>query len=150
MEPSEIEAQVPSALMQLLAIAPVHYAPRPNRLLIGFVHRIEHRVLRAIEDMTSCLTEPCFITASQCDEQIRRLAGRNLEVSFERVTSPAEMASIVQSYAFQIGADEARLALCRNHIWARLQREERPTDLLFTLSDGNSPSPEFAGDYQLT
>ena len=62
LQPSEIEAHIPSALMQLIAMAPVHYAPRPNRLLVGFVHRIEHRVLRTIEDMTSCLTEPCFIT----------------------------------------------------------------------------------------
>jgi Type II secretion system (T2SS), protein E, N-terminal domain len=149
LQPSEIEAHIPSVLMHMLAMAPVYYAPRPNRLLVGFVHRIEHRVLHTIEGMTSCMTEPCFITASQCDEQIRRLEGRNLEVSFERVTSPTEMANIVQSYAFQIGADQARLALCRNHIWARLKREGRPTDLLFTLADGDAQSPEFAGDCQV-
>ena len=78
------------------------------------------------------------------------MAGRNLEVIFERATAPTEMANIVQSYAFQIGADEARLALCRNHIWARLKREGRPTDLLFTVSDGYAPSPEFAGAYRLS
>ena len=149
LQPSQIEAHVPSVLMRMLAMAPVHYSPRSNRLMVGFVHRIEHRVLRTIEDMTSCLTEPCFITASQCEEQIHRLTGRSLEVSFERVTSPMEMANIVQSYAFQIGADEARLALCQNHIWARLKREGRSTDLLFTLADGDAQSPEFAGDCQV-
>ncbi len=146
LQPSEIEARIPSALMQMVAMAPVHYAPRPNRLLIGFVRRIEHEVLRTIEEMTGCRTEPCFITASECEEQVRRLAGRNLEVSFERESSPAEVANIVQSYAFQIGSDEARLGRCRNHIWARLTRDGHPTDLLFALAVGDTAVPQFAAN----
>lgn len=141
--PSDIGAHIPALLMRLIAMAPVYYAPRANRLLIGFVHGIEHRVLRTIEHMTACLTEPCFITASECAEQIGSLTGRNTEVTFERVSSPAEMANIVQSYAFQIGADEARMALCHNHLWARLTREGHPTDLLFALAGENTPPANY-------
>jgi hypothetical protein len=63
------------------------------------------------------------------------------------VLSPAEMANIVRSYAFQIGANEARLALCRNQLWARLMRDGHPTDMLFALSGEGGTSGDTAQSY---
>jgi hypothetical protein len=134
---SDLAVRIPSTLMKLIVMVPVHYVPGLNKLLVGFVHAIEHKVLRTIEEMTSCVAEPCFIMASQCRENIRMLSDRNLEVRFEHASSTNDMAGIIQSYAFQIGADEARLGLCRDYVWARLNRGNSPTDLLFSLS-GNS------------
>ena len=115
-------------------MAPVHYAAPLNKLLIGFVHGIEHQVLHMIEQVTSCVAAACFITSSDCWESIRRQADTNIDVAFDRVSSGAEMANIVQSYAWQTGAEEARLGVCRDYVWARLNREGCPTDLVFSLS----------------
>lgn len=139
---SEIQARIPSALMQAYSMAPVHYAAPINKLLVGFVHGIEHQVLTAIERITSCVVAPCFITASDCWESIRCRTGQSNDVTFERVASVAEMATIVQSYAFQIGAEEARLEMCRNYLWARLNREGFPTDLIFTLAHESASTEE--------
>ena len=130
----EIQARIPSTVLRLAAMAPVYHAAATNRLLIGFVKGIDHTALRTIEEMTGCLTEPCFITASECQENIRSLTGRSIEVNFDRVSSVVEMANIVQSYAFQIGADEARFAICCGLLWVRLNRDCQPTDLLFSLA----------------
>jgi hypothetical protein len=130
---SEVQARIPIFLLELLCMAPVHYATSRNQLLVGFVYGIEHQVLHTIEHMTDSLTAPCFITASDCAKTIRSLAARNTEIVFERVTSAGEMASIVESYAFQVGAEEARLGLCREYVWVRLNRDKHPTDLLFLL-----------------
>jgi len=139
----DIQARIPAELMRLVAMAPVYYAAQANRLLVGFVHRIEHRVLRTIEEMTSCCTEPCFITTSECEQTIRSLSGRSTEVGFERISSAGEMASIVQSYACQIGADEARMGVCRDYAWVRLNRDHHPTDLLFALTGKEAGWLEF-------
>jgi len=130
---AEIQARVPATLMKLINMAPVHYAPASNRLLVGFVYHVQHRVLRTIEDMTSCVAEPCFITATDCCDTIRSLNGLHVEVSFESPLSTSEIANIIQSYADQIGADEARLALCEDYLWVRLNRDGHPTDLLFDI-----------------
>jgi hypothetical protein len=139
---SDIQARIPHTLMKLCSMAPVHYAAARNQLLVGFVHAIEHQALDTIEHITSCRASPCFITATECAKSIRNLAAQNTEVAFERVASAAEMANIVQSYAFQIGADEARLAICRDYVWIRLNREDFPTDLLFLLRPRDIPDPE--------
>ena len=135
--PSGIEAQVPAALMEMLSMVPVYYVAAANKLLIGFVHGIDHAALESVEKMTSRRTEPCFITAGDCSRRIRQLAGRNLEVRFERMSSPSEIAGIVQSYAFQIGAERVRLVICGGHLWVRLNRNQHPTDLLFGLDDSH-------------
>jgi hypothetical protein len=127
--------RIPATLMKLAGMAPMHFAPVTSRLLVGFVHGVEHGVLRTIEEMTGCTTEPCFITASDCSTSIRSLAGRHVEVSFGASSTTAEIASIVQSYATQIGAGEARVARCLDLLWVRLMRDGHPTDLLFALSD---------------
>jgi hypothetical protein len=130
---SEIQARIPTALLRLATMAPVFHATPANRLLIGFVRGIDHHALRSVELMTGCLTEPCFITASECWETIQNLTGRNIEVSFDRVASVSEAANIVESYAFQVDADEARFAICNGLLWVRLSREAQPTDLLFSV-----------------
>jgi hypothetical protein len=129
----EIQARIPSELLQLYAMAPVHYAAPLNKLLVGFVQGIEHHVLHTIEEITGCLTEPCVITSSQCRVSIRELATWSNGVTFDRISSASEMASIVTSYASQIGSEEARLGMCRDYLWVRLNRGGFPTDLLFSI-----------------
>ena len=122
-------------------MAPVHYLAPRRRLLVGFVHGVEHRVLGTIEKMTGCRTEPCFITASECAGIIHRDSGRGLEVAFERLSSEMEMAQVIRSYTEQVAAEEARVGVCRDRLWVRLFRDHQPTDLLFTLTRDNERGP---------
>jgi len=144
--PREVQARIPAALMTLYWMAPVHYSASSNKLFVGFAHRIEHHVLHTIEDITSCVTQPCVITSSQCRVTIQNLPSQGNDVTFDRISSAAEMARIVQSYASQIGADEVRLGVCRDYVWARLNRGDYSTDLLFTLCDEPAKEYEFAGN----
>ena len=137
--PCQVQAHIPSSLMNLYSMVPVHYSLPDNKLYVGFVYGVEHHVLHIIENITSCLTEPCIITASQCRETINSLPLQNNEVTFTKVTSAAEMANIIQSYASQIGAEDARLGVCRDYVWTRLNRKDHPTDLLFSLC-GEAPT----------
>jgi len=146
----EIQARIPTSLMRLVAMAPVHHAPATNRLLIGFVRGVDHRALRTVEIMTGCMTEPCFITATECRETIHNLSGRNIEVTFDRISSTIDIANIVQSYAFQIGADEALFAMCNGLLWARLNRETQPTDLVFSISGNERSNAEFDDEFSGT
>jgi hypothetical protein len=139
---SERQARIPHALMRLCFVAPVHYAAPNHQLLIGFVHAIEHHVLQTIEQITSCKTTPCFITASDFARTVASQERQNTEIAFERVASASEIASILQSYAFEIGSEEVRIGICRNYVWARLNRENTPTDLLFALRPPDVPESE--------
>src|SRR5208283_6152226 len=103
-----IQARIPHALMKLYSLAPVHYSAPVNKLLVGFVHSVEHQVLHMIEQITGCVAAPCFITASDYWTSMRNLADQTVDVAFDRITSGAEMANIIQSYAFQTEAEEAR------------------------------------------
>jgi DNA-binding response OmpR family regulator len=40
--------------------------------------------------------------------------------------------NVVDVYAFQIGSDQARIGICRDYVWARLIRDDCPTDLVFS------------------
>jgi hypothetical protein len=40
---------------------------------MGFVFRVEHRLLLALEQVTGCKAEPCFITQTEFEEQMARL-----------------------------------------------------------------------------
>ena len=132
----DIRAHIPSPLMRAATMAPVYQSPANRRLLVGFVHAVDHALLGTMEEMTSCATEPCFITASECERCIQAQAGQHTEVVFERALPVVEIANIVESYALQTSADEARFGVCQDFLWTRLNRDNRPTDLLFALRNG--------------
>ena len=125
---------VPQALMRLYRMAPVHFSFAVNQLLVGFVHKIEHQVLHMVEQITSCRVAPCVITAGDYWRCLQGQSDRTIDVSFDRVRTPPEMANIIQSYAFEVGAEEALLAVCPDYVWSRLNRDGHPTDLVFGVS----------------
>lgn len=136
----EIRAHIPTPLMRAAMMAPVFQAPANRRLLVGFAHAVDHALLGTLEEMTSCASEPCFITASECERCIQALAGRHSEVVFERALPLLEIANIVVSYAQETSADEARFGFCQDFLWTRLNRNNQPTDQLFALRDEPSNS----------
>lgn len=130
-----IEIDIPRTLMRLHSMIPLYYVAATNLLLVGFVHGIEYEVLYAIEQMTGCKTKPCFVTPSdfqiqmQQREQLKDSPAR--EVRFESVQTPGEMARILCSSSLEIEADEAFIAKCKEHLWARVKSDSNAVDLLF-------------------
>jgi hypothetical protein len=106
---------------------------------VGFVHNVEYGLLYAIEQMTGCNTQPCFVTPSdfeiqmQLREQEQELCGDTTpkELTFESDQTPTEMAQILYSHGVDIEADEVILSRCREYLWARLKYGAKAVDLFF-------------------
>jgi len=132
--------QVPSALIRLYSAVPLHYVAATKFLLVGFVHGIEYGLLYAIEQMTGCKTQPCFVTPSdfavQLQRQVEAMApAENAtpnEVEVDSAHTVKDIASILCSYGVDLEADEILLAKCREYLWARFLCGSRAVDLLFT------------------
>lgn len=137
--PIQTGIQIPSVLIQLYSAIPLHYVPKTKRLFVGFVHGIEYGLLYAIEQMTGCNTQPCFVTPSdfetqmQLREQMQEESGDTTpkELTFECVQAPAEVAQILCSHGVDIEADEAIISRCREYLWARLKYGAKAVDLFF-------------------
>lgn len=131
--------KIPSTLIQLYSAIPLHHVAATNSLLVGFVYGIEYGLLYAIEQMTGCKTQPCFVTPSEFQGQVQHIT-RSLEqcgeetpreVKFEGVENPAELARILCNYCVDFEADEATIRRCREYLWARLKCGPKEFDLLF-------------------
>ena len=131
--------RVPLTLIQLYSAVPVHLDGGGKLLLVGFIHGIEYGLLYAIEHITRCKTQPCFVTPSDFEVQMHRLVeferkhndATPNEVNFESVHTAQEIAGILCSYGVDLEADEVIIARCKEHLWARLICDVRKVDLLF-------------------
>lgn len=131
--------QIPATLIKHYSMIPLHYVAATNRLLVGFVYSIEYELLYAIEQMTGCKTEPCFVTPSDFQIQMNKTGHAQVmaeavnasELKFENIQTPAEMAHILGSYGFDIEVDEAIIGKCRDYLWARLKSGSKAIDFLF-------------------
>jgi hypothetical protein len=131
--------RIPSSLIQLYSAIPLHYVAATKVLLVGFVHGVEYGLLYAIEQITGCKTQPCFVTRSEfqaqmehiklAEEQLGEIAPRG--VSIENVQNPGEMASILCGYGVDLEAEEASIGKCMEFVWARLKSGSKEFDLLF-------------------
>jgi hypothetical protein len=113
--------RIPSALMQFYSVIPLHYVAATNLLFVGFVLGVEYGLLYAIEKMTGCKTQPCFVTPSDFQSQMQQRKQEQTqcgelalnEVKFDSVHSSAEMANILCSYGTHLEADEASIEKCK-------------------------------------
>jgi len=128
-----VSADIPVALLRAYAAAPLHYSASSKRLLLGFVHRVEHSLLISLEKICECNVEPCFITPSGFEEQMARLtpAADCEERIFEKDLTPPRMAKTLARIALEISAREARFAHFRNLEWVRLTGKRRNVDVIF-------------------
>jgi hypothetical protein len=135
----QTELQIPEALIDFHSAIPLHYVTATKRLLVGFVDSVEYGLLYAIEQMTGCKTQPCFITPSDFQNQIqlRQLAlepsgnAKPREITFENVQAPGEMARILCSYVVELEAEEAIICRYKEHLWMRVKCGSRDVDLVF-------------------
>lgn len=131
--------QIPFTLVEANSAVPLHYVPAKKLLLVGFVRGIEYGLLYAIERMTGCKAQPCFVTASdfQCQrhqrEHLKEQCGDASpnELKLEGVKTAEEMARVLCSYGVELEANEAIIGRCKDYIWARLKCGPKDVDILF-------------------
>jgi hypothetical protein len=130
---------IPASLLQLYSAIPVHYVAATKVLLMGFVQEIEYGLLYAIEQITGCKTQPCFVTPSDFQSQMQERERSPMlsqgetskEVRIDGVQTAAEMARTLCNFVVDLEADEARIVKCKDFVWSRLKAGTREVDLLF-------------------
>jgi hypothetical protein len=130
---------LPSTLMRIYSMIPVHYAVRTNLLLVGFVHTVEYGLLYAIEQITECETKPCFVTPSDFQTQLQQQQKEQeqleltpaREQKFEDIQTAAEIAGTLCTSGLEIEADEAFIGKCKDYLWVRFKNGHQAIDLLF-------------------
>lgn len=130
-----VQADLPRSILDNCSAAPIHYSQAARRILLGFVHRVEHNLLEAVEKVTGCRAEACFITQSDRDIQMEHLTTIRDYEELLAVDSvePEVMANTLGRISLEIAAREACITQCQNHIWARLAGHAGIRDLIFPL-----------------
>ena len=128
-----VEADIPATLLRAASAVPLHYSIATGRLLLGFVYRVEHTLLHAIEQVIGCKAEPCFITPTEFEAQMAHLTPTPdcEEHVFEEPGTPAQMANTLGGLAVEVAAREVCFVNCRDYIWARISGKRRRVDVLF-------------------
>lgn len=128
-----VDADIPTTLLRACWAAPLRYSHDGKKLLMGFVYRVEHRLLFALEEVTGCRAEPCFITQTEFEEQMARLTvvPEFHEVVYNEPQTPKQMANTVAGLAIEAVARKASFVQCRNYFWTRLIGRRRTIDVLF-------------------
>jgi len=147
-----VQADIPQSILHSCSAIPLHYSHAAKRILLGFVYRIEHGLLRSIEQITGCRVEPCFITASDLAEQSERLTKipNYSETFIEDPGPPERMARALGRTAVVIRAGEARFTQCKGNIWVRMTGKNGVADVVFrpeTAAVGpEEPQSDFSGE----
>lgn len=131
----EVAAEIPRALLESCAAVPLHYSVVAKRILMGFAYRVEHSFLAAVEQMTGCRAEPCFVCPTDFKQQMERLTDvpDYQEVVVDDPGTPEQMARTLGRQAVEVGAAEAGFTRCKNSLWVRLSGKRGKIDVIFQL-----------------
>jgi len=133
----EVAAEIPRALLESCAAVPLHHSVVAKRILLGFTYRVEHSFLAAVEQMTRCRPEPCFICPTDFKMQMGRLAAAPdyQEIVIDDPGTPERMSRTIGRQAVEVGATEAGFTRCKNSLWVRLSGKRGKTDVIFQLKN---------------
>ena len=144
--------QLPRELAQQGGAATVYAVP--DRILIGFVHRLDRTLLKAVEQVFGRQAEGCFITASRYRAQFAADAPSAVSIARRlpaaaRVTR-AEAGQLLRELALREGAEWIRAGYTRDAVWFRWWRNaECYGDLVLNLrselDSGNTVSSSASG-----
>jgi hypothetical protein len=131
-----IQADLPRKVLQACSAAPLHYSASAKRILLGFVSRVEHRLLESIEQITGCRVEPCFITPIEFEEQMERLTSfpDYEEIVVDDPGTPEKMARTVGRAAVDVRAREALFTQYKDLVWARIVGKRGKVDVIFRVN----------------
>jgi hypothetical protein len=139
-----VVANLPLSLLRTYWAAPIHFSPERNRLVLGFVHRVEHTLLQSIEQITGCRVEPCFITPAEFNQQIANLHALPgyEEVVTDRPSDLAQIAGTLADYALEIPGADVRFARCKSWIWVRITGVQNTIDAIFAMNFASQAAEE--------
>jgi len=128
-----VKSDIPEILLREFSAAPLEFSIKARRILIGFVFRVEHSLLESIEKITGFRAVPCFISATEYEEQMERvITAPNYESAFiQDFGSPDKMARTLGHFAVEIGVREAIFSPCKNFVWSRLTGKRGKIDVVF-------------------
>ncbi len=134
--PLPTAVHIPTRLLELYGMLPVHFQEAGRKLMVGFITRVQHHMLSTIEHVTSCTATPCFITDNEYRRHLQSLAVVSVENELvcDRANGPAEIAKLVRDQASYVGSEEVRFGMCRDYLWGRLLGQQE-WDLLFRLPE---------------
>jgi len=135
-----VEVGIPLSLLRAFSAAPLFYSASNKRLVLGFVERVDHRLLQSIEQVTGNRAEPCFLTHAEFEAQMRCVALPALyeEVVAEHDIDPAQMARTLGRYALDAAATDVGFAQCKSWVWARLIGKRRTVDVVFARTNSSA------------
>jgi len=138
-----VVVDLPPILFRACSATPLYYSSQAKRLVLGFVHRVDHSLLQSIEQITECRAEPCFITPGELDRQLEHLAGPRhyRQVLMEHPGAIPQMARTLGGYAQELAATEALFTRCHSYVWTRVAGSKGTVDVLFQLKNADLPLP---------
>ena len=132
---SECAYLLPITLLRAFQIYPLRFVVPTRTFYLAFSERLDHSILYAIAQMLQCRTEPCVMRSSILRSLLAGIEHipRCADVLFESPEDHAEIARITCAYVLKLGAQQVRLATCRNYVWARLSSGNDTANLVFHL-----------------
>ena len=112
-----LDAELPSLLAERCMAATVHSTP--ERVWIGFVHKVDHGLLRLMEHMTDRRTEPCFITAAYHERQLACRSTPLSQMLLPQAASLTDTAQAVVQHALRIAAEQVTVGRAGQTVWFR-------------------------------
>src|ERR1700722_5431177 len=143
----DVEADLPTSLLRACSAVPIHYSAKTPRLVLGFVHRVEHGLLQAIEQIVGFRPEVCFITPAEFNEQMARLKHPEgyQEAVIGHPGAVSQMGRTLGGFALEFSASQATLVRCKSFIWARVAGKHGGVDVVFDMKvAAETMRPEFS------
>jgi hypothetical protein len=127
--------RLPAALVQLHCALPVHYSPVTDRLVVGFVYRVNNSLVQAIEQVIGCRVEACMITATAWKQHVAAIPPPCPEQVGRQTLQQSRIVDMIVEQAIASGADRIRMGLAGTSFWVRLTAGPRSEDLLIDLAE---------------
>ena len=139
--------QLPRELAHRYEAATIHATH--DRILIGFVHRLDRALLAAVEQVFGRGAEGCFVAASRYRAQLAADRGPAGSVALLLPASPrtpqTEAARLVRELALREGAEWIRIGYTRDRVWFRWWRSEKSCGDLVLEIESELDGKENAG-----
>ena len=130
-----VVADLPKTLLSVSETVPLHFSASEKRLVLGFVRRVDHALLQAVEKITDCRPEPCFITSAELRGQSSyvRTAAEYRETVVQESLNVEQMAKTLGRASLDAHAQEVRFARCKSYLWARVIGKRTTIDTIFSV-----------------
>lgn len=130
---NECAEMIPLCVMETSRMTPVHFMPTSRKLYVAFSDGIDFSVLRAIEQVLDCSTQPCVISESEMATtyEVVRQMDRSLETQLECPDDFRDLAREVREWVETNRAEQVRAANCPGCFWVKIASPRAVGHLVF-------------------